>query len=102
MKFRLVEGIEDELIYQAERENKIRYEIEKMFQDNNFDVERRISGTSYTAKQDDVTAMFYINTDLNYNGYVTTSENNVQVNGTAQDAIQNAKSIIDRYNSYTM
>lgn len=102
MKFKLVEDLEQELISKAEKENIIKYEIEKLFETNSFNIERNINGTSYSKTEDNIEASFYINDKLDYSGYVTTANTNFTVKGNINDALTAANKIVTQFEEATI
>ena len=93
MKF-LLEDLEQDLIDIAEENEKMIIEITDMFTDLGFDVVNELNGISFTFKNDELEALFYIDTSsLIHNGYVTSETVNVSVKGDKDTTIKDAKAI---------
>ena len=102
MRFKLNEDLEDDLIAQAQKEDQVAYQLEQLFSDNGFEVRRSINGTSYENSEGSIRASFYVDTKMNYKGYVTddsTNSSNFSVKGNIDGAISAANKTIDQFYS---
>ena len=99
MKFILVESLEDELKEKHDLIISKTNELTTMFENAGFNVNETINGISFEKIFDNYYASFYIDSDLNYKGYVSDSDNNVNysVKGTISDVVNAAIKLISSF-----
>lgn len=100
MRFIYESNLEQELQEQNKTISDLTEELIDMFDEVGFERRVTINGINFSIKKYDVYASFYVDSKLNYKGYVTKdSENsfNYQVKGNIDNVIDAADSLIDTF-----
>ena len=95
MRFKLNEDLEQELIKKQEQITAITDNLNKLFEEQGFIQVIDINGISYTFENDDINAMFYIDDDLNYKGYIQSETTSINVIGKMDTVEKDAQLIVD-------
>lgn len=94
------ESLEDELIKRHEQLEVLTDTLIEMFDEAGFTQEIQINGINFNSTQNGIFASFYIDTNLNYKGYITSNtsvKSNYSISGNKDNVIEAADKFIDLF-----
>lgn len=95
-----IEDLESELVDEQQKISNLTKELIDMFDEVDFNKEVTINGISFSYTYDNVYANFYVDSKLNYKGYVTTdatNSSNYSIRGSIDNVISAADSLLDMF-----
>lgn len=98
-------NIEYTLQKEQEDRNEKFYKVSEMFREVGFDIVTSVNGISFVKSAQDISASFYIDDNLRYQGYITSDVDkhiNYSVNGSITDVLKAADKFIGYFVSYTV
>lgn len=102
MRFIYESELEKDLINEHNKIEKLTFDLISMFDESDFDKTIQINGLNFSNRYKNIYASFFVDSKLNYKGYVTndeTNESNYSVKGNIDNVISAADDIIDMFYS---